>query len=83
MLRHTGDYVNLLGINQGKSLLTVMSAVRERVWHLCEIEYRAIHIDRDTTIKTLSGNQQGGRKGHNTKNQGKNGFDLTYYKSML
>lgn len=30
-------YVNSLGINQGKSLLEVMSALRERVWHLCEI----------------------------------------------
>lgn len=37
--------VNSLGINQGKSLLEVMSAMRERVWHLCEIEYRAIHTD--------------------------------------
>ena len=26
-------YVNSLGINQGKSLLEVMSALRERVWH--------------------------------------------------
>lgn len=32
-------YVNSLGINQGKSLLMVMSAMRERVWQLCEIGY--------------------------------------------
>ncbi len=67
-------YVNSLGINQGKSLLMVMSAVRERVWHLCEISYETIHIDIDTTVETIFGKQQGGRKGHNTKNRGKKGF---------
>ena len=45
-----------------------------RVWHLCEIEYETIHIDIDTTVETVYGNQQGGRKGHNTKNRGKKGF---------
>ncbi|MEK7789262.1 MAG: transposase, partial [Planctomycetota bacterium] len=67
-------YVDSLGINQGKSLLEVMSALRERVWHVCEIEYRRIHIDIDTTVETIYGKQQGGRKGHNTKNRGKKGF---------
>lgn len=67
-------YVNSLGINQGKSLLMVMSALRERVWHVCEIGYKTIHIDIDTTVETIYGNQQGGRKGHNTKNRGKKGF---------
>lgn len=67
-------YVNSLGINQGKSLLMVMSALRERVWHLCEIGYESIHIDIDTTVETIYGNQEGGRKGHNTKNRGKKGF---------
>jgi hypothetical protein len=42
-------YLNSLGINQGRSLLMVMSALRERVWHLCEIGYETIHIDIDTT----------------------------------
>jgi len=67
-------YVNSLGINQGKSLLMVMSALRERVWHLCELSYEMIHINIDTTVETIYGNQQGGRKGHNTKNRGKKGF---------
>lgn len=67
-------YVDSLGINQGKSLLVVMSALRERVWHLCDIFYESIHIDIDTTVETIYGNQQGGRKGHNTKNRGKKGF---------
>jgi hypothetical protein len=52
----------------------VMSALRERVWHLCEIGYETIHIDIDTTVETIYGNQEGGRKGHNTKNRGKKGF---------
>ncbi len=67
-------YVDSLGINQGQALLNVMSALRERVWHLCEIHYEAIHIDIDPTVETIYGNQQGGRKGHNTKHRGKEGY---------
>jgi len=67
-------YVDSLGINQGQSLLMVMSAIRERVWHLCKLCYEIIHIDIDTTVETIYGNQQGGRKGHNTQHRGKKGF---------
>jgi hypothetical protein len=67
-------YVDSLGINQGKSLLEVMSALRERVWQLCEISHSRIHINIDTTVETIYGKQQGGRKGHNTKNRGKEGL---------
>ena len=67
-------YVDSLGINQGKSLLMVMSALRERVWQLCGLSYQKIHINIDTTVETIYGSQQGGRKGHNPKNRGKKGF---------
>jgi hypothetical protein len=67
-------YVNSLGLNQGKCLLNLISALRERVWHLCEINYESIHIDIDPTVETIYGNQQGGRKGHNRKHRGKKGF---------
>jgi Transposase DDE domain group 1 len=67
-------YVASLGINQGKSLLLVMAALRERVWQLCEISYPTIHVNLDTTVETLFGDQEGGRKGHNTRYRGKKGF---------
>ena len=67
-------YVDSLGINQGRSLLKLMSALRERVWHLCGLSYERIHIDIDPTVETIYGNQQGGRKGHNTKHRGKKGY---------
>jgi len=67
-------YINSLGINQDHSLLMVNSALRERVWHLCGKEYKKIHIDIDTTVETVFGDQQGVRKGHNTKYRGKLGF---------
>jgi Transposase DDE domain group 1 len=67
-------YVDSLGINQGKSLLNVMSALRERVWQLCGIDHSRIHIDMDTTVETIYGKQQGGRKGHNMKHRGKEGL---------
>lgn len=67
-------YVDSMGINQGKSLLTVMSVLRERVWKQLDLYYGQINISIDTTVKTLYGRQQGGRKGHNTKNRGKKGY---------
>ncbi len=67
-------YVDSLGINQGMSLLMIMSVLRERVWQLCGLSYQTIHINIDTTVETVYGRQQGGRKGHNPKNRGKKGL---------
>jgi hypothetical protein len=67
-------YVDSLGINQANSLLKLMGILRERSWQQCGLEYRKIRISADTTVETLYGNQQGGRKGHNTKNRGKKGY---------
>lgn len=67
-------YVDSLGINQGKSLLKVMSILRERVWQLCDISLYQIRVDIDTTVETVYGNLQGARKGHNTKHRGKKGL---------
>jgi hypothetical protein len=67
-------YVDSLGINQAKSLVNVMSILRERVWQLCGFTFYRIRVDIDTTVKTVYGNQQGARKGHNTKHRGKEGL---------
>jgi len=67
-------YVDSLGINQAKSLLKVMSILRERVWQLCDISLYQIRVNIDTTVETVYGNQQGARKGHNTKHRGKKGL---------
>jgi hypothetical protein len=67
-------YVDSLGINQAKSLLKVMSILRERVWQLCGLKFGRIRINIDTTVKTVYGNQQGARKGHNVKHRGKEGL---------
>jgi hypothetical protein len=67
-------YVDSLGINQPQSVLRVMGVVRERVWQLGGISHRRIHVDVDTTVETLYGEQQGGRKGHNTAHRGKKGY---------
>ncbi|MBM4332563.1 MAG: hypothetical protein FJ117_15335 [Deltaproteobacteria bacterium] len=52
-------YVDSLGINQGMSLLMVMSALRERVRQLCGLSYQTIHINIDTTVETIYGSQHG------------------------
>ena len=67
-------YVDSLGINQGKSLLKVISILRERVWQLCDISLYQIRVNIDTTVETVYGNLQGARKGHNTKHRGKKGL---------
>jgi len=67
-------YVDSLGLNQAQSLLKLMSILRERVWQLCDIELKQIRVNIDTTVETVYGNQQGARKGHNTKHRGKKGL---------
>jgi hypothetical protein len=67
-------YVDSLGVNQAGSLVRVMRVLRERVWLLCNIKYEKIHLSTDTTVTTVYGNQEGGRKGHNSKNRGKKGY---------
>jgi hypothetical protein len=44
------------------------------VWQQLDLNYSRICVDIDTTVETLYGNQQGGRKGHNTKHRGKKGY---------
>jgi hypothetical protein len=67
-------YVDSLGINQANSFLNIIRVLRERVWQLCGLKYQKIHLSTDTTVETIYGHQQGGRKGHNTKNRGKKGY---------
>lgn len=67
-------YVDSMGINQGQSLIKIASSLRERVWKQLGISYYRIDIDIDTTVETLYGNQQGARKGHNTRSRGKKGY---------
>ena len=67
-------YLDSLSINQAQSLLKLMSILRERVWQQLGLNYYRICIDIDTTVETIYGKQQGGRKGHNTKNRGKKGY---------
>jgi hypothetical protein len=67
-------YVNSLGINQSRSLLDVMRVLRERVWQQCGINYEQIAIVIDTTVKTVFGEQQGARVGHNPRNRGKKSY---------
>jgi len=67
-------YVDSLGINQAASLVNVMRVLRERVWLLCGLKYKRIHLSTDTTVTTLYGEQEGGRKGYNPSNRGKKGY---------
>ncbi len=67
-------YVDSMGINQGNSLIKVMNILRVRVWKQLGLNYIRINVDIDTTVKTIYGNQQGGRKGHNSKHRGKKGY---------
>jgi hypothetical protein len=67
-------YVDSLGINQAHSMLNTMSALRQCLWQQCDLKYKKIHVSLDTTVETLYGDQQGGRKGHNPNNPGKKGY---------
>ncbi len=64
-------FLNSLGHNQSKSILKIAIKLRERVWQICQISYKTIHVDIDTTVETIYGKIEGARKGHNTKHRGK------------
>ena len=65
--------LNSYGINQDRALLKINAVVRERAWRSLEYGplYYHIHIDIDTTVKTIYGYKEGARKGHNRKHRGK------------
>jgi hypothetical protein len=65
--------LNSYGINQDRALLKINALVRERAWRSLEYGplYCHIHIDIDTTVKTVYGYKEGARKGHNRKHRGK------------
>jgi hypothetical protein len=67
-------YVDSLGINQANSIVNLMAALRQRFWRLCGLRFHKLHINLDTTVETLYGHQQGGRKGHNPSHRGKKGY---------
>jgi hypothetical protein len=67
-------YVDSLGINQAQSLLKLMALLRKRVWKVAGLSYYSVCVDIDTTVETVFGQQQGARKGHNTKHRGKKGY---------
>jgi len=67
-------YLDSLGINQARSFLKITCILRERFWQLAGLHYHSIHVSLDTTAETIYGNQQGGRKGHNTRHRGKKAY---------
>ena len=68
--------LNSYGSDQAESFLKINAVVRERVWRSLEYEtrYPHIHLDADTTVKTVYGNKEEACKGHNPKHRGKKGL---------
>lgn len=64
-------FVKSLGINQSKSLLNMSAVMRDRVWQATGLNLETVRVNFDTTVSTVYGNIEGGRKGHNTKHRGK------------
>jgi hypothetical protein len=67
-------YLDSMGINQADSILRIMSRLRAQVWEKCGTNFSRIAVDIDSTVETIYGNQQGGRKGHNPQHRGKKGY---------
>ena len=67
-------FVNALHRNVARQILTMMRALRERVWKAANVKLEVVTIDTDTTVRTLYGQQMGGRKSYNPKNKGKKSY---------
>ncbi|NIR49105.1 IS1380 family transposase [candidate division KSB1 bacterium] len=61
---------------QAHSFLKLNGVVRERVWRSLgyDARYHHIHVDIDTTVKTVYGYKEEACKGHNPKHRGKKGL---------
>lgn len=57
-------YLRSMAEAQSKALIGLSGGVRAKVWALCQLKYRSIHIDIDTTTTTVYGHIEGGRMGH-------------------
>jgi hypothetical protein len=68
--------LNSYGTDQAQSFLKINAVVRERVWRNLEYDtrYHHIHLDADTTVKTVYGDKEEACKGHNPKHRGKKGL---------
>lgn len=67
-------FVNALHLNVARQMLAVMRTLRERVWAAAHVKLEVVTLDTDTTVHTLYGQQMGGRKSYNPKNQGKKSY---------
>ncbi|MDZ4799627.1 MAG: IS1380 family transposase [Bryobacteraceae bacterium] len=67
-------FVNALHGSVARQILTIMRALRERVWEAANVKLEVVTIDTDTTVHTLYGKQMGGRKSYNPKNKGKKSY---------
>lgn len=67
-------FVNALHRNVARQILTIMGAMRQRVWEAANVKLKVVTIDTDTTVHTLYGQQMGGRKSYNPKNKGKKSY---------
>jgi hypothetical protein len=56
-------YLRSMAESQSKALIGLGGALRAKVWALCQLKYRSIHIDIDTTTTTVYGQIEGGRMG--------------------
>ena len=67
-------FLAALHLNVPRQLLEVQRQMRQRVWSASNVKLQTVTLDTDTTVHTLFGNQMGGRKSYNPKNQGKKSY---------
>ena len=68
--------LNSYGLEQDRSLLKLTAVLRERAWRSLgfDKQHQHLHVDLDTTVKTVYGDKEGARKGHNRQHRGKKGL---------
>ena len=67
-------FLTSLHLNGAGQILGIPQEMRERVWAAGNAQLQTVTLDTDTTVHTLYGQQMGGRKSYNPKNQGKRSY---------
>ena len=67
-------FLDSLQLHNEGQLMKINREMSRRVWAAGKVKLKRIHLDTDSTVNTVYGDQMGARKGYNLRHRGKKGL---------
>jgi hypothetical protein len=67
-------FLDSLQLHNEGQLMKINRELSRRVWEAGKVKLQRIHVDTDSRMNTVYGDQMGGRKGYNLRHRGKKGL---------